>query len=476
MNITDPIRRLARVNPNAVAVIRADHSKVTYHEFDRLIDAASDICSVEGIAAGQTVGLSITGPDEFRGIVVALALARLGAVSADMALPAEHLDLCIVEPRSGAKRGVRSLAIEAIWTGMSEIGPDVPPARSHPGGAALCRIFASSGTTGVPKFVARSHALVTSRMRNRFLFLNGVPPVQICGMGLGSGWGYRVLLPTLWAGGSVVLTNPAQAVEAISRHQVTSIMIAPISLQRAVAARPEGAGPMPSLRSIVVGGSPMPAPLLTLVRQRLCDNVVSRYGSTETQDIAAAPFAAIAGRPRGVGYIYSNVEVEAVDDQDRKLPPGTEGILRIRSPYAVAGYFGDPAASASVFRDGWFYPGDIGAVMPDRLLTITGRVEEFINSGGNKVSPQLIEDVLLALPYVTEAAAFGVPDRLGVVRIWAAIVATQPIPQTVLDAACHEKLAEKAPKFIVQMEGLPRNENGKVVKDELIKYLTVHQP
>ena len=161
---------------------------------------------------------------------------------------------------------------------------------------------------------------------------------------------------------------------------------------------------------------------------------------------------------------------------DRPLPPNTEGILRIRGANVIAGYVGDEAASAAVFRDGWFYCGDIGAVSPDGLLTVSGRDGDFINAGGNKLSPLVVEDVLLSLPQVTEAAAFGVPDRMGVVQIWAAIVSAAPVEMTVLQALCRDRLAEKAPKFIIQIKGLPRNANGKLVRAELIRFAAERQP
>lgn len=91
-------------------------------------------------------------------------------------------------------------------------------------------------------------------------------------------------------------------------------------------------------------------------------------------------------------------------------------ILRIRTPNAITSYPGDPGATGGVSKNGWFYNGDIGSVSQDSLLTIGGRSGDFINSGGNKVSSRVIEDVLLSMPDVTEAA-FGVLDRMGVMQI-----------------------------------------------------------
>jgi acyl-CoA synthetase (AMP-forming)/AMP-acid ligase II len=128
-----------------------------------------------------------------------------------------------------------------------------------------------------------------------------------------------------------------------------------------------------------------------------------------------------------------------------------------------------------VFWHGWFYNGDIGSVSPDGLLTITGCSGDFINSGGNKVAARVIEDVLMAMPEVTEAAAFGAPDRLGVGQIWAAIVAGVRVENAARNAVCHAHLGDKAPKFILQIKGLPRNANGKVMREELIRFAATQQ-
>jgi acyl-coenzyme A synthetase/AMP-(fatty) acid ligase len=283
------------------------------------------------------------------------------------------------------------------------------------------------------------------------------------------------MLRTFWTGGTLVLTNPTQAVATIERHRVNSMVIAPISLQKIVAARPDGAGRLPSLKVIEVGGSVLPTRLYELTRQRLGDDIVSYYGAMETGGVASAPISALPGDGRAVGYVHAGVEVQAVDAEHRPLPPGAEGTLRIRSDNVIPGYLDDSGATAQAFRDGWFYSGDVGAVSPDGIMTVTGRGSEFINAGGNKVSPHVIEEVLLSLPHVTDAAAFGVPDGMGVEQIWAAIVASERIETTTLKALCHARLAEKSPKFILQMKGLPRNANGKVMREQLIKFAMTQQ-
>ena len=476
MNVTEPIRRSACLNPTAVAVVRADHASVSYRAFDRMIDAAARSLAAHGIVAGQTVGLAIAGPDEFSGLIVALALARLGVASADLSLAAERMDICIIEGGRAAKPSVRSLAIEAVLAGMTPADADAPPVIPCPDGSAVFRVFASSGTTGTPNFSAISHDLMAAQVTDSWLAVGRVPAVQICAVGMGITWGCTRMLRTFWTGGTLVLTNPREALAAIHRHNVNALSIAPISLQQVLASMPAGVVRPPSLEMIEVSGSALPARLGAMVREKLCDTLFSHFGATEAGGIASGPLSALGGAPGAVGYVHAGMKVEAVDAHGRPLPPNTEGILRIRGANVIAGYWGDEAASAAVFRDGWFYCGDNGAVSPDGLLTVSGRDGDFINAGGNKLSPRVVEDVLLSLPQVTEAAAFGVPDRMGVVQIWAAIVSAAPVEMTVLQALCRDRLAEKAPKFIIQVKGLPRNANGKVVRAELIRFAAERQP
>jgi acyl-CoA synthetase (AMP-forming)/AMP-acid ligase II len=167
--------------------------------------------------------------------------------------------------------------------------------------------------------------------------------------------------------------------------------------------------------------------------------------------------------------VFPGVEVQAVDADDQPLPPGTEGVLRVRSGGCAGAYFDAPAASALVFRDGWVYPGDVGTVAPDGLVTLAGRPSEVINQGGVKVLPQLVEDVLLSVPEIGEAAAFGVPDDMGITRVWAAIVPNGRVDMSAVHALCRERLRMRAPTSILQMEALPRNEAGKVLRDVLRK-------
>jgi acyl-CoA synthetase (AMP-forming)/AMP-acid ligase II len=472
VNITEPIRRLARLAPQAPAIIRADNSIVCFAEFERAIDRVAWRVGELGLRAGDIVGLAITGPDEALGLILALALARLGVATADPSLPSERLRLAFEAKRPGRPATPAKVVFDAGW--LAQGGDTEPPAIPiHSDPDVLCRVFASSGTTGVPKHVPASHRLITRRVFGRWLSLSGGPARRIVGIGLNTALGFETVLRTLWAGGTLVLTNPRDAADAILRHGVTSIVTSPITLRGLLGALPPDMPVPTALTAIEVAGSVLPDAVYKLAAVRLCPNIASVFGSTEADNTAFAPIATLAGRDGAVGYVSPGVEVRAVDANGEPLPAGQEGILCVRSDRVASSYLWDDAASAEAFRDGWFWSGDIGAVWPDGMITLTGRATELINCGGQKVSPQAIEGVLLRLPTVLDAAVFGVPDPMGIEHVGAAIVARARIHDAVLEALCQRVLRDKAPKIILQMKSLPRNANGKVQRRQLAE-LALH--
>ena len=465
MNITDPIRRRAHANPDAEAIIRPNGKAVSYGQLDRTIDFVAARVQGLGLAPGAIVGVRTDRP--YRNLCCRLALARLGICIAPLSMPA--IATCLIDGAMPDEPGAKFERIDRLWPVDLAPATDVPEVPSHQDGAAVCAIFPTSGTTGIPKHVAASHDLMARRISTIPSALRLPNDARlICTIGAGTGYGFLRRLTVLWNGGAIVMiTHAAQILPSIGRHRVNRLVMAPFALQRLLQGLPPDFGPPPSLQQIETGGSALPDRLYDIARQRLCANIVSQYGAAEAGPVAVATMLSLQGHPGAVGYLYPGVEMQAVDADDQPLPPGTEGTLRVRSGGCASGYFDDPAASARVFRGGWVYPGDVGTVAGDGLVTVTGRSSEVINQGGVKINPQLIENVLLSVPEIAEAAAFGVPDALGLTRIWAAIVPSGPVDMSAVKALCREQLKNSAPASFLQLKALPRNEFGKVLREPL---------
>ena len=139
------------------------------------------------------------------------------------------------------------------------------------------------------------------------------------------------------------------------------------------------------------------------------------------------------------------------------------GEVSIKGANVFAGYEGNATANAESFTNGWFRTGDQGSLDSEGYLTLTGRIKELINRGGEKISPREIDEVLLAHPAVAEAVCFGVADRVYGEEVAAAVVLKDAATTADLAAHCKAALADfKCPKVIHIVETIPRTATGKI--------------
>jgi acyl-coenzyme A synthetase/AMP-(fatty) acid ligase len=223
-----------------------------------------------------------------------------------------------------------------------------------------------------------------------------------------------------------------------------------------------------SIELVMSGGDLLSKSLSERVRASICSHLVACYGSTEASMTATAPAHAIGHIRGGVGYVTPGISIDIVDEADKNRPIGSEGIVRIRSAFGVTEYLGNPAESSKAFRDGWYYPGDIGALTADNVLIISGRQSTVLNIGGDKIAPETIEETLLAFDGVEQAGVFSVRNDLGIETVWAAIVTEKKVEMEALTAHCRERLpAFAVPAYIAVTGMLPRNAMGKIDRTRL---------
>jgi acyl-CoA synthetase (AMP-forming)/AMP-acid ligase II len=474
MNITEPIRRNARLFPESVAIIAGGH-EVSYAELDRLIDASATRVLAVGLRPGATAAVLVS--DRYRHFVLVLALARLGiaaVVSSHVAAnPGKTKIQCgFVD----AGKGNASIVItNAWWRDMTAATPagNVEPNRNDD---AVCLIGASSGTTGTPKAMALTHAQLCRRLYARQLSMFWpTRPRVACTLGRESVYGFSTLFRTLWMGGLLAFPGDSVGIpDLVRQHQVNCLVMSPAQLQEVVDSMPEGTGPLPSLEMVELGGGMLPGQLAGSARTRLCPNIFINYGAQESGSVASAPMTVLETQAGSVGYLGPGVEVQAVDAEHRPLAAGVEGVLRIRSPGSIESYLDDPIGSAKAFEDGWFYPGDIGTVSSRGLLILSGRSDELLNAGGVKVSPAVIEEAARAFADVADAAAFAAPDaKSGLPQIWLAVVQRKPVDVSALIKHCVRELGvPRSPRAVLLLKSLPRNDNGKLQRDQLVKMAT----
>jgi acyl-CoA synthetase (AMP-forming)/AMP-acid ligase II len=168
------------------------------------------------------------------------------------------------------------------------------------------------------------------------------------------------------------------------------------------------------------------------------------------------------------------MRIGIMDEPGALLPTGQRGEVVIQGPSVVSGYENNPEANAKSYTNGWFRTGDQGFLDGDGYLTLTGRLKELINRGGEKIGPREIDEVLLSHPAVAEAAAFGVPHPTWGEEVAAAVVLKpgESTGESAILAYCKDRLAEfKRPKKIYIVRAIPRTSTGKIQRGAVAKAL-----
>jgi acyl-CoA synthetase (AMP-forming)/AMP-acid ligase II len=273
---------------------------------------------------------------------------------------------------------------------------------------------------------------------------------------------------------------PDAVLELLERHQATHVFFVPAVHDKLLADPKRARQAMASLRVLGYGGSPMPRPLLDRILATLPNDVYSVYGMTEMSGVVCALGPAEhrdPGRPElldSAGQLLPGVELGVVEpDTGRDVPVGADGEFWLRSAQCMAGYWGNPEATAeTITADGWLRSGDVGYVDAEGYLYLRDRVKDMIISGGENVYAAEVERVLSEHPKVGEVAVIGVPHPKWGETVKAVVVAAPnaSVDGDELIAFSRERLAHyKCPTSVTVVDDLPRNPTGKVLKRQLRK-------
>ena len=474
MNIFDLIDFHAKTRPYDIALIHP-RGTLTYANLRSVIADVSLKLRSRGIRPGSTVAIYVTDPFLHMALMLGLMLNGVRSVSAHPnydAMPATlPVDTYLSDREQIPSCGnVQMVVVDDSWLSVGAQPLSFPKEKGFADSNAICRIFTSSGTTGVPKAIGHTseglQRMAMMRLSRDTDFMSG-PAMSM--MAVASIGGFNTVYHAFWAGVCLVMaTDILQTLRAINLYRVRTLVASPVQVQGMVGMLQGRGTHFPSLCRLYVGGSVLPAPVALAARILLSQNITNTYGATE---IAGGAFTAtatlLASKPNAAGYMQPDVQLKLLDESGQEVQPGSEGIVHLRTPVMASGYIGDPQATAECFVDGWFRPGDLGVWNDDGVLLITGRLGEMINAGGVKVSPQLVDDFLLSQPGVKDAAAFAARLPGGVEQVWAAIVVDPQFDDESLRQAAIRKLNARAPVRLVRVSELPRNAMGKVMRHQL---------
>ena len=356
---------------------------------------------------------------------------------------------------------------EPTVDGLIETGS---PRRVKPPSSPGKLIVLTSGTTNAPKGARRRNP---HGLRTAAAVLSRIPlragERMLIAAPLFHTWGLSAMQLGMPLHAKVVLNRRFDAEEAlrlIEEQRCTSMFLVPIMLQR-IMDLPRGVirnYDTSSLRVVATSGSAMSPRLVTSFMDVFGDVLYNLYGSTEVSWASIADPADLRAAPTTAGRCPIGTRVGILDSRGKPVPPGAVGRICVGNEMLFEGYVDGPS---NKIYDDMMITGDRGYLDADGRLFVCGRDDDMIISGGENVFPRPVEELLMTLPQVLDAAVVGVPDREYGQR-FAAYVALRP--GTVLhEGAIREYVHAHLPRFavprdVIFVDQLPRNATGKVVR------------
>jgi len=471
--------------PSSVAVRTDSGLALTYAELERQVGQLADELQRLGLGKGDRIAMALPNGCE----VIALFLAASSVGTAAPLNPAYTRDefkfyledtnarALIVPPngadeaRAAANQDVILIEADIDAAGQVRLSSNAGPVTSGAGDDQddIALILHTSGTTSRPKRVPLSHAnLLTSAGNVAATYQLKPEDVSLCMMPLFHVHGLVAsTLATFFSGGTVAVPsrfNPLSFWSTVREQRATWYSAVPtihqVLLSRAKGSSPDGAEQLRFIRSCSAALSPQTMADMETV---FGAPVLEAYGMTEAaHQMASNPLPPATRKPGSVGP-GTQVQIAILDQEGNILPAGATGEVSIKGLNVFSGYESNPQANAESFSNGWFRTGDQGHLDNEGYLTLSGRIKELINRGGEKISPREIDEVLATHPAVAEAVCFGIPDRVYGEGVAAAVVLKSETTQKELIAHCRTSLSDfKCPTTIYILEAIPRTATGKI--------------
>ena len=336
----------------------------------------------------------------------------------------------------------------------------------------------TSGTTSYPKGAMITHgnldfqcntvmrSFIPAGTDERFIWITPLFHVfALC----------NVLLYTLVSGNCGVLVshyNPKTLLQTLAENEATILPAWPTIYSQLLDMAAEGTTSIPkSLRFCVSGGSPLPLTLIRRFAEVFDTKIIEGYGLTEsTGAVTSGNGTEGVYKDGSIGPVAGGVEMQVVDEAGNALPDGEEGELVVKSRSLFAGYWQDPTSTAAAIVDGWLHTGDLGYRDEDGFFFITDRKRDVITTGGGKISPREVEEVLMQHASVGEAALVALERKGQGATVTAFIepaAGAAPTPEELREHAERNLDEHQRPTEYRIVATLPKSAAGKLLRTEL---------
>jgi acyl-coenzyme A synthetase/AMP-(fatty) acid ligase len=470
----------ARCQPSKTAVIWNDLS-VSYLSFANAIRATIDFFQQENLPVGRAAIVLVHNRLDAWLIIMALRALGLNTISVTSIPAAKELKIrdtaCIIVTQAEAALWPNLVAETAsgarivVVPQLHRAGPpeDLCLPSSSPFGG---HILYTSGTTGAYKKIILSgeHEDQRNFARAQFYSFNSQTIGHFLNFGLWTGIGFKGP-PAIWhVGGCVVLDQSDDKFKNFFLKGPNFAHLVPPMLKDLLRTRGPLARPVDGF-ALFVGGGFLPVDLVEQTIQNLTDRITFSYGASE---LNPQPLQSEFRTKDDQHWLVPMRErlVQVIDENGRECAPDQEGELRVKlSDIDCTHYLDDEEASVRIFRDGFFYPGDMAVKRQDRRIRILGRVADVVILHGVKIAATPIEQSIQHDLEVDEVCLFSGLNKQGYEEVVVAIQSNRQIEKTKLDGVARKFFPSEKVGFTIHRE-FPRTETGtRKVKRALLKKL-----
>jgi acyl-CoA synthetase (AMP-forming)/AMP-acid ligase II len=451
-------------DPASVAIVHRGVA-VTYRLLASQILSVMDELTDAGLDCVRTLG--VEAPDRYLHLLIVLAAEALGITtislqpselppSASLGLLCDRM-LVSHPPADPVKAFMMTPDwVSRVFRRAEDGGPRERLQRPVSPDAVL-RLMKSSGTTGVPKVMGMTHALL-QRQIDKLLRHVAVPitahPDFLCLYNFSPRATYTRCALTLQRGGTIRFSGADVLWENIVAGIGNYVLFTSGDLERFIRAIPYGRGPF-NIHIDVMGGSVSPR-LRQETRDKITGDFQVNYSSNETHHISRVG-------DDEVGTLYDDVQVRIVDDRGKRVPLGQSGSIQVKTGTMIDGYVGDAALDQAAFIDGWYHTNDFGYQPSRRTLIVIGRSDDMLNLGGVKIAPGPIEADLRTIDGVSDALVTALDDQL-VTSVMLVAIELQPGADRARVATLIRELLRGHVAYaeLLLLSELPRTDTGKI--------------
>ena len=482
-------------NPSEKAIIIPDGISLSYAELNTEIDKISSILSAVGLKKGVTASIVFENGLEF--ISTFLAISKTGATVAPLNpeytieefkfyMSDTDSQFLILSSESNLSiDAANELSIQIINTSINDLGnlslyknsieltKMLDPNTPNPDDIAL--FLHTSGTTSQPKGVPLTHKNLMASLSNisntykltgKDAALLVMPLFHVHGL-------IGVALSTLFTGGTLIIPPRFSATTFWKQqynYNATWYSAVPTIHQILLMRADKDKAPHKSFRFIRSCSAALAPSVFEDLENRFGSPVLEAYGMTEASHQMSSNLLPPFNRSPGTVGKGTGVKISIMDTSGTILPANAQGEVVIKGNNVTLGYHNNPNANAEAFTNNWFRTGDQGEITESGILTLTGRLKELINRGGEKISPLEVDATLIKHPSIVEAVCFGASDEKYGEVVHAAIVTSSPISELDIQNFCSTYISDfKIPIKIYTVDQLPRTATGKIQRRNIAK-------